>query len=100
MTFCRTINEIVKKTISHKQENEYLKSNINNLNDEIINLEDKISSQQEKIDQFNLDTAEVEFLKMNLYYSHKCRRSFFNTKGFSVGSPEYKKCVMDKGRKN
>ena len=28
------------------------------------------------------------------------RRSFFNTKGFSVGTPEYKKCVMNKGRKN
>jgi hypothetical protein len=37
---------------------------------------------------------------MNLYYGHKCRRSFFNTKGFSVGTPEYKKCVMNKGRKN
>ena len=41
-----------------------------------------------------------EFLKMNLYYGHKCRRSFFNTKGFSVGSPEYKKCVLNKGRKS
>ena len=37
---------------------------------------------------------------MNLYYGHKCRRSFFNTKGFSIGTPEYKKCVMNKGRKN
>ena len=26
---------------------------------------------------------------MNLYYGHKCRRSFFNTKGFTVGSDEY-----------
>ncbi len=83
-----------------KEENESLKANINNLNDKIFNLENKIFSQKKEIDQFNLDTEEVEFLKMNLYFSHKCRRSFFNTKGFSVGTSEYKKCVMNKGRKN
>ena len=86
--------------LKFKQENENLKTNINNLNNEIMILENQISSQKEEIDQFSLDTAEVEFLKMNLYYGHKCRRSFFNTKGFSVGSPEYKNCVMNKGRKN
>ena len=47
-----------------------------------------------------LEDFDPEFLKMNLYYGHKCRRSFFNTKGFSIGTPEYKKCVMNKGRKN
>ena len=57
-------------------------------------------SQKEKIEQFNLNTEEAKFLKMNLYYGHKCRRSFFNSKGFTVGSSEYKKCVMTKGRKN
>ena len=71
-----------------------------NVNDKIFNLENKIFSQKKEIDQFNLDTEEVEFLKMNLYYGHKCRRSFFNTKGFTVGTKEYKKCVMNKGRKN
>ena len=83
-----------------KDENEALKININNLNNEISNLENKTLSQSEEIKQFNLDTKETEFLKLNLYYGHKCRRSFFNTKGFSVGTPEYKKCVMNKGRKN
>ena len=86
--------------LKFKNENEALKININNLNNEISNLENKILSQSEQIEQFNLDTEETEFLKMNLYYGHKCRRSFFNTKGFSVGTPEYKKCVMNKGRKN
>ena len=86
--------------VKFKDENEALKININNLNNEISKLENKILSQSEEIKQFNLDTEETEFLKMNLYYGHKCRRSFFNTKGFSVGTPEYKKCVMNKGRKN
>ena len=86
--------------LKFKDENEALKININNLNNEISKLENKILSQSEEIKQFNLDTEETEFLKMNLYYGHKCRRSFFNTKGFSIGTPEYKKCVMNKGRKN
>ena len=94
------INIIEDTNIRYKEENEILNTNINNLNIKISNLENKIYSQKKKIEQFNLDTEEVEFLKMNLYYGHKCRRSFFNTKGFTVGSAEYKKCVMNKGRKN
>ena len=85
--------------LKFKDENETLKININNLNNKISGLENKILSQSEEIEQFNLDTEETEFLKMNLYYGHKCRRSFFNTKGFSVGTPEYRNCVMNKGRK-
>jgi rod shape-determining protein MreC len=93
--------KIIEDTnLKFKEENENLKTYINSLNSKISNLDTKISSQSEQIKQFNLDTKETEFLKMNLYYGHKCRRSFFNTKGFSVGTPEYKKCVMNKGRKN
>ena len=93
--------KIIEDTnLKFKEENENLKNYINSLNSRISNLDTKISSQSEQINQFNLDNEEMEFLKMNLYYGHKCRRSFFNTKGFSVGTPEYKKCVMNKGRKN
>ena len=93
--------KIIEETnLKFKGENENLKTDINNLNTKISNLENIIFSQKQKIDQFNLDTQEVEFLKMNLYYGHKCRRSFFNSKGFSVGSDDYKDCVLNKGRKN
>ena len=86
--------------LKFKGENELLKSDIINLSNEIGNLNQKIFSQTKEIEKFNLDTAEVKFLKMNLYYGHKCRRSFFNTKGFTVGSEDYKNCVLNKGRKN
>tara|TARA_Y100000389_G_scaffold202102_1_gene246541 strand:- start:299 stop:1525 length:1227 start_codon:yes stop_codon:yes gene_type:complete len=93
--------KIIEDTnLKFKEENENLKSNINELNNQILNLEKQASSQDEEIKQFNRDTAEVEFLKMNLYYGHKCRRSFFNSKGFTVGSDDYKNCVLNKGRKN
>ena len=83
-----------------KGENDNLKIKINDLNNQISNFKNEILSQKEKIAQFNLDKMETEFLKMNLYYGHKCRRSFFNSKGFTVGTDEYKECVMNKGRKN
>ena len=73
---------------------------INYLNSKISNLENKIFSQKNEIEKFNLDIKETEFLKLNLYYGHKCRRTFFNSKGFSIGSEEYKNCVLNKGRKN
>ena len=65
-----------------------------------MDLNTKLSVQKNKIDQFNLDKEELEFLRLNLNYGHKCRKSIFNAKGFSVGSVKYKKCVMNKGRKN
>ena len=92
--------KIIEETnIKFKEENETLKKDINLLNSKIYSFENQISSQKKEIEQFNLDTEEVEFLKMNLYYGHKCRRSFFIFNGFSVGSNEYKECVMKKGRK-
>ena len=93
--------KIVEDTkLKFKQENENLKKIINNLNNDILDLKNNISLQKEKIEQSDLDKKEIEFLKMNLYYGHKCRRSFFNTGGFTVGSDDYKNCVLNKGRKN
>ena len=94
------IKIIEDSNLKFKQENETLKTELNELNFKISNFKKEISFQKEKIDKFNSDTDELEFLRMNLYYGHKCKRSFFNTKGFSVGSPEYKKCVLNKGRKS
>ena len=93
--------KIIEDTnIKFKDENDYLKTKINNLNNDVFNFKKEISEQKEKINQFEIDEEESKFLKMNLYYGHKCRRSFFNTKGFTVGSDEYKNCVLNKGRKN
>ena len=72
---------------------------MNELNDKILGLNTDLSKQKEKINQFNLDQKELEFLRLNLIYSHKCQiRKLFNT-GFKVGTPEYKDCILRKGRK-
>ena len=93
--------KIIEETnIKLNSKNEILATEINQKDLEILKYKDKISSQAEAIAQFNLDNEELEFLKMNLYYGHKCRRSFINVKGFTVGTEEYKRCVLRKGRKD
>ncbi len=93
--------KIIEETnIKFKQENDNLKSKINNLNNKILNLKNTISSQEEAINQFDIDKKELEFLRLNLEYGHMCRKSFFKSKGFVIGSPEYKNCVLNRGRRN
>ena len=45
-----------------------------------------------------LSTNELEFLRLNLEFGHKCRKSFLNYKGYIVGSENYKKCVLNRGK--
>ncbi len=79
-------------------ENENLKNEINNLNLKISNLDNEISLKERTISQFNLDKKELEFLRLNLEYGHKCRKSFLNNKGYIVGSENYKACVLNRGK--
>ena len=92
--------EIIEDSnIKFKEENDYLKVKINELNDKIFELDLSLSEKNEKINQFNIDREELEFLRLNLIYSHKCQtRKLFST-GYKVGTPEYKKCIINKGKK-
>ncbi len=93
--------QIIEETnIKYKEENENLKAEINLLNNRILESSDKIENQKKIINQFNIDNDELKFLRLNLEYGHKCRKSFLKNKGFSVGTPEYKDCVLNKGRLN
>ena len=91
--------KIIEETNSKfMEENENLTNKINDLNNQISVLNNEIFSQKQQINQFNIDTQELEFLKLNLEHGHKCRKSFFNTDGFNVGTEEYKSCVLNGGR--
>jgi len=93
--------EIIEETNSKfLEENINLKSEINILNNKLLMLNDELSSKNIIINQFNIDKKELEFLKLNLEFGHKCRKSrklFQKTTGFDPGSADYKKCVLNKG---
>jgi len=92
--------EIIEDSnLKFKKENENLKIEINDLNNQVLTLNNTLSEQLEKINQFDLDKDELEYLRLNLIYSHKCQtRKLFST-GYKVGTPEYKECILRKGRK-
>ena len=93
--------EIFQETNSKfLEENIDLKSEINNLNNKLLILNNELSSKNITISQFNIDKTELEFLRLNLEFGHKCRKSnklFQKSVGFEPGSDEYKKCVLNKG---
>ena len=91
----RILNETNSKFI---EENQLLKSQTNELDKKIINLQNKLNIQEKKISQNAIDQKEFEFLKLNLIYSSKCKRTTFR-KGFKVGTPEYRECILKKANK-
>ena len=85
------------------EENENLKNQITNLNNKLSIINDELSSKDMIINQFNIDQNELEFLRLNLDYGHKCRKSrklFKKATGFDTRSDEYKRCVLSKGKQN
>ncbi len=89
----RILNETNSKFI---EENQLLKSQTNELDKKILKLQNKLIIQEKKISQNVIDQEEFEFLKLNLIYSSKCKRTAFK-KGFKVGTPEYKECILKRG---
>jgi len=81
-----------------QKENDFLRNERIRLEKESDFLKDKVLTEK-KINQENkIQDEEMKFLKMNLYYGHKCRKNFIND-GYKVGTAEYRKCVLNKGLK-
>ena len=92
----KEINDQITNKI--KIENENLKSQLSNNQVEIINRQQIIEKQNKIIKSHNIDKDELNFLRLNLEYGERCRKKTFSKKGFKVGTPEYKNCVLKKGR--
>ena len=81
-----------------QKENDFLRNERIGLKKENDFLKNKVLTEK-KINQKNkIQDEEMKFLKMNLYYGHKCRKNFINN-GYKVGTAEYRKCVLNKGLK-
>ena len=91
----KILNETNEKFL---KENQLLKSEINNFNSKVFSLQKKIDKQNNLISQNSIDQDELEFLRLNLIFSSKCRKTAFK-KGYRVGTPEYKDCILRKGKK-
>ena len=92
----KEINDQITNKI--KLENENLKNQLSEAQIELISKQKKIEKQKEKIEAHNIDNEELNFLRLNLEFGEKCRKKAFLKKGFKTGSPEYRQCVLKKGR--
>ena len=80
-------NFLRNERIRLKKESEFLRDKSVRLKNEIL-----------IIKKNKIENDEIEFLKMNLFYGHKCRKNLINNL-YKVGTPEYRKCVLKKGLK-
>ena len=84
----KKIAEEVRKNI--EIENSQLKR-------KIFNLQTKLTKTEEAVEEQKNQKENIKFLELNLLYGHKCRKTVFN-KLYKVGTPEYKNCVLQKGK--
>ena len=92
-------NKILDETnTKFREENQTLESQNNKLNNKIYDLQNKLDDQKNKIVQNTINKEELNFLRLNLLYSSKCQRAVFKS-GYKVGTPEYKKCILRRGKK-
>ena len=82
------------------EENKELNTLTNELNKQIEILKAENDFQKNAIQKHDLDKEEYEFLRLNLIYSSKCQSKKLFSTGFKVGTPEYRKCIMQKGKKS
>jgi len=80
------------------EENQELNSISNELTKQIEILKLERDYQKKIINQHDLDIQELEFLRLNLIYSSKCQSKKLFSKGYKVGTSEYKECIIRKGK--
>ena len=104
------LNERLEALIKEKEINDQIRSQIesenSNLKDQLSQIQRKlfqsekiINEQRQKISSHKIDEDELNFLKLNLEFGQKCMKKTIISKGYKVGTPEYKKCVLRRGIK-
>ena len=73
-----------------EEENTILKKKVTKLESEVEKVNQTIKKQKIK-------KVDIEFLELNLLYSNKCTKTFLKNYLYKVGTPEYRKCILNKG---
>ena len=76
-----------------------LKEQLSNVQLKLFQSEKLIEEQKKTINTHEIDEEEYNFLKLNLEFGPKCAKKTIVSKGYKVGTPEYKKCVLRRGIK-
>ena len=93
----KEINDQIRSQI--EAENLKLKDQLSQIQKKLFQSEKKINEQSKIINSHKIDEEEYNFLKLNLEFGPKCAKKTIISKGFKVGTPEYRKCVLRRGIK-
>ena len=93
----KEINDQIRSQI--ELENSNLKNQLSQIQKQLFQSKKKINEQQQKISSHKIDEDELNFLRLNLEFGQKCLKKTIVSKGYKVGTPEYKKCVLRRGIK-
>tara|TARA_B110000046_G_scaffold151310_1_gene159974 strand:+ start:1672 stop:2895 length:1224 start_codon:yes stop_codon:yes gene_type:complete len=55
---------------------------------------ERILEEVVKINKESYDKKEIKFLELNLLYSNRCRKSFFKSNLYDIGTDEYRSCIL------
>ena len=91
----KEINDEIRNRI--EDENFKLKEQLSNIQFKLYQSEKIIEEQKKTISSHQIDQNEFNYLKLNLEFGHKCAKKTIISKGYKVGTPDYKKCVLRRG---
>ena len=91
--------EVLKqqKIILEEVRNKIEKEN-SELKEKLILSQKELKKLENQKNQIQIDQDEINFLRLNYQYGHKCKKTFYNQL-YKIGTPEYKACVLNKGEK-
>ena len=93
----KNIKSLQQQMIINNEIRIKLESQNNELRENFINTKKKLAEKNKKIKEDRSKSLNIEFLELNLLYSHKCRKNFFKPNLFKINTDEYKNCVLNKG---
>ena len=93
----KEINDEIRSQI--EEENIKLKNQLSEVQKKLFKTEKEINEQKKIINSHKIDEEEFKFLKLNLEFGPKCAKKSLLLKGYKVGTPEYRNCVMRRGIK-
>ena len=63
-----------------------------------IKLENQLYSVKDYLKELKLRNEKIRFSEFEILYRKKCKKTFYN-KLYKVGTPKYKNCILNKGKK-
>ena len=64
-----------------------------------IKLENELRGLKENLKKVELKNEEIRLIEFKTLYGKKCKKTFYN-KLYKIGTPEYKNCILNKGKIN